>query len=153
MIAASPSPKTDPRVRAFRLVYLVAGAQFALPALSYAVAPHLAEESLDQLNRLLGGGAWPHLGMGGQPWHMLAVGNVATLAFLCFLIQSDLARWWAAVPALLFLKGFSALYSIVLAAQLRLPAFLGIFALDGEPSAATSALRSTPARGTLPAPR
>ena len=128
--AAPPRRRAPPIVFAFRAVYALLVANFLLPAISYVVAPATAEATMDRLNRLLGGGAFP---AGESPlWHMLAVGNVMTLAFLCALLLVDLRRFYPALPALLFLKGFSALYSLLIAiADPRLPAFFAVFVLDG----------------------
>lgn len=114
--------------RIFQLTYLALAIQFFVPAVSYAVRPDLAVASMDRLNRLLGGRPWPV--ESGEIWHMLGTGNVMTLAFLCALILSDLRRYFPALPGLLFLKGFSAVYSLWLAYR-GLPAFYAVFLLDG----------------------
>ncbi len=115
---------------AFRIVYAFLALNFLLPAASYVVAPEMAIETLDQVNRLLGGGAYPAAET-GHLWHMLAVGNVATLGFLCALLCFDLPRFYPALPGLLFLKGFSALYALSIAIAHGLPAFAAVFVLDG----------------------
>jgi hypothetical protein len=123
------------RVRAFEAVYLLLAVTFAIPALSYIVAPHLAIETMGQVNALFGAGPWPSTEE-TLLWHMLAVGNVATLAFMCFMILLDLPRFFAALPALVFLKGFSALFSLGKAIALDVPGFYGVFLLDGVTSIA-----------------
>jgi hypothetical protein len=115
--------------RVFQLTYAALAAQFLFPAISYAVRPDLAVAMMDQLNRALGGGAWPV--ESGEVWHMLAVSNVLTLAFLCALILSDLRRYFPVVPALMFLKGASATVSLAFAITKGLPAFYAVFVLDG----------------------
>lgn len=77
-------------LRTFQLVYLAIALNFIIPAISYIVAPHLAVQTMDDVNRLLGGGAWPveH----SQVWHMLAVGNVMTLGMMCLMIMLDVER-------------------------------------------------------------
>lgn len=127
--------------RAFQLGYLAIAANFILPAISYVAAPQLAEQTVSRLNVLLGGGPLP---MGEAPlWHMLAVGNVMTLGFLCLLMLYDLERFYPALPGLAFLKAFSSLYSLSIAVAHRWPAFAAIFALDG----ATTLLMVVLARG------
>ena len=125
--------------RAFQVGYVLLAANFILPAASYIVAPQLALGTLDRINVLLGGGHLPP-GPGGELWHMLAVGNVMTLGFLCLLILIDLQRFYPALPALAFLKAFSAFYSLQLGLSLHLPAFEGIFVLDGTTTIALVAL-------------
>ncbi len=118
------------RYRAFQLVFAAAALNFILPAISYIVAPELAVQTMDDVNRLLGGPAWPS--ETGQVWHMLAVGNVMTLGVLCAVIGFDVLRHHRMLPALVFLKAFSAFYSFYLALSLDgVPAFFAVFALDG----------------------
>ena len=116
--------------RAFQAVYAILVANFALPAVSYMVAPEMTLATLDRVNRALGGGAYPFTET-GQVWHMLAVGNVMTLAFMCALLLADVRRFRAVLPALAFLKAYSALYSAWIGVHFHCPAFLAIFALDG----------------------
>ena len=116
--------------RAFQVVYAILVLNFAIPAVSYMVAPEMTVDTLDRVNRLLGGGPYPFR-ESGQVWHMLAVGNVMTLAFMCALILADVRRFRAVLPALAFLKAYSALYSAWIGTHHHCPAFLAIFALDG----------------------
>lgn len=122
-------------VLAFRAVYLVLAIQFFLPAISYIVAPATTYATLDQVNRLLGGGPYTPV-ESGQLWHMLGTGNVFTLAFMCGLLAVDLKRFYPTLPALVFLKGFSACYALCLGAAHHLPVFYAVFALDGLTSVA-----------------
>jgi hypothetical protein len=122
-------PQARRRVRAFRFIYTVLTLNFFIPAISYIVAPEMTRETLTQVNTLLGGTAWPVEDT--QIWHMLAVGNVMTLAFMCFVLLVDLKRFYPALPSLAFLKGFSALYSLALGFTEGLPAFFAVFLLDG----------------------
>jgi hypothetical protein len=117
-------------VRAFRVVYVILVLNFLIPAISYMVRPDLVLANVDQINRLLGGGPYPVV-ESGQLWHMLGVGNVMTLAFMCALLLVDLRRFWPALPALAFLKGYSSLYSLWIAAAHHLPVFYAVFLLDG----------------------
>ncbi|MBS2029127.1 MAG: hypothetical protein JST54_14585 [Deltaproteobacteria bacterium] len=135
--------------RVFQVGYVLLAANFIMPAASYIVAPQLALGTLDRINVLLGGGHLPP-GPGGELWHMLAVGNVMTLGFLCLLILIDLERYYPALPALAFLKAFSAFYSLQLGLSLHLPAFEGIFVLDGTTTIALVALAVAAHRGLHP---
>lgn len=131
MTTASASLRARPgrATTAFRIAYALLGLNFLLPAISYIVTPEATYETLDRVNRLLGGGPYPS--ETGHLWHMLGVGNVMTLAFSCFLLLSDLRRFYPALPALLFLKAFSAAYALAIGLAQGLPAFLAVFALDG----------------------
>lgn len=129
MMADTLPRPSAPIVVAFRVVYAVLAAQFLFPAISYAVAPELTYATLDQVNRLLGGGPYPP--DQSHVWHMLAVGNVLTLALLCGLLCLDLRRYYPALPVLLFLKGFSAAYSLARAVAGEPPVFYAVALLDG----------------------
>ena len=72
----------------------------------------------------------------GHVWHMLAVGNVMTLGFMCAALAIDFERNAAMLPALAFLKGFSALSSLALGLGDGPPLFLAVFALDGSTTVA-----------------
>ncbi len=138
----------------FRLVYAALTLNFAIPAVSYMVAPELAVGTLDHVNRALGGGPYPFV-ESGRVWHMLAVGNVMTLAWMCALLFADLRRFYPVLPALAFLKGFSSLYSLAIGIREHAPAFLAIFALDGVTTIAmvffaTRAMRSLTRPDTPP---
>ena len=118
-----------PEYRTFRIVYAILTLQFIIPAISYAVAPEMAIDTLDRVNRILGGG--PYLVReSGHLWHMLAVGNVMTLGWMCGLLFFDLRRFYPIVPALAFLKGFSALFALAIGVRRALPTFTAIFVLD-----------------------
>ena len=121
--------------RSFQVVYTILVLNFLLPAISYIVAPQLTYQTLDQVNRLLGGGPYPAV-ESGHLWHMLGTGNVFTLSFMCGLILFDLKRFYPVLPALLFLKGFSAIYALFIAAANGVPFFYGVFFLDGITCAA-----------------
>ncbi len=132
-----------PRPRAVRQMdvgLLVIALQFIIPAVGYIVDPAGAVAVLERIDAALGAGPPPlshavALGAlspeGAQLWHMLAVGNVMTLGFLCLLIRKDVVRFLPALPALAFLKAFSALYALCIAGAHRMPAFAAVFVLDG----------------------
>lgn len=123
----------------FRVVYVLLALNFIIPAISYAVRPEITMHTLDGLNVALGGrasGVESLVGGGARVWHMLAVGNVMTLGFMCALMAYDLRRFYPVLPALAFLKGFSALYSLYIGAAEHVPVFYGVFLLDGLTTAA-----------------
>ena len=121
---------TPRSVLAFRIVYTLLVLNFFLPAVSYVVAPELTYRTLDQVNRLLGGGPYPAV-ESGHLWHMLGTGNVFTLALMCALLLTDLKRFYPVLPALMFLKGFSAVYALFIGLAHQIPFFDAVFALDG----------------------
>lgn len=120
--------KVPTSYRVFQVAYLALALNFLIPAASYALRPAIALATLDRLNQALGGGP---IVEAGDVWHMLAVGNVMTLGVMCAMILLDLRRFYAVVPALAFLKGFSATYSLVLAPTRHVPVFYAVFLLDG----------------------
>lgn len=133
LLAPSPQPR---EVTQARWVFAFLAAQFIAPAISYLVQPDVALGTLDAVNRLLGGGPYTALESRGHVWHMLAVGNVMTLGFMCALLAVDLERFGGTLPGLVFLKGFSALFSLGLGLTGAPPLFLAVFALDGLTSVA-----------------
>jgi hypothetical protein len=123
----------------FRVVYVLLALNFIIPAISYAVRPEVTMHTLDAINVALGGrasGVDALVGGGARVWHMLAVGNVMTLGFMCALMAYDLRRFYPVLPALAFLKGFSALYSLYIGAVEHVPVFYAVFLLDGLTTAA-----------------
>ncbi len=121
--------------RAFQLVYAFLTLNFVLPAISYIARPEMLIASMDRINRALGGGAYTPI-ESGQVWHMLGVGNVMTLGWMCALMLIDLRRFYPILPALAFLKGFSSLYALAIGVRHALPVFLFVFVLDGVTTAA-----------------
>jgi hypothetical protein len=116
----------------FRAVYLLLTANFFFPSLLYAFAPEQALAQFESIGRLLGGGAYPFAGQeGGYIWRVLAAGNVMTLAFLCFLLQWDLKRFYPALVPLVFLKAYSSLGFFIVFLRTRYPAFLAVSLFDG----------------------
>lgn len=117
--------------RAFQIVYTIILLNFFIPACSYIAAPAMTVDTLDRMNRTLGGGAYP-FSESSALWHMLGVGNVMTLAFMCGLLLLDVRRFFPVLPALAFLKAFSAVYATVIGfTSPSAPVFLGIGVLDG----------------------
>lgn len=122
--------------RAFQIVYTIILLNFFIPACSYIAAPAMTVDTLDRVNRALGGGAYP-FSESSALWHMLGVGNVMTLAFMCGLLLLDVRRFFPVLPALAFLKAFSAVYATVIGfTSPSAPVFLGIGVLDGTTTVA-----------------
>jgi hypothetical protein len=128
LVAPRPAPR---ELTQARVLFAFLAVQFIAPAISYLATPDVALGTLDTVNRLLGGGPYVATESRGHVWHMLAVGNVMTLGFMCALLAIDLRRFYPTLPALVFLKGFSATTSLVLGPAGEPPLFLGVFVLDG----------------------
>lgn len=129
-------PRAPRELTQARWLFALLAVQFIGPALSYLLTPQLAIASLDEVNRMLGGGPYVVNESHGHVWHMLAVGNVMTLGFMCALLAIDLERFFPTLPALAFLKGFSALSSLALGLTDGPPLFLAVFVLDGATTVA-----------------
>jgi len=123
-------PARPPAYVQSRIVFAILAVQFIIPAISYIAAPEVTIAQLSRINAILGGGPYT-VPESGHVWHMLAVGNVMTLGVMCAMLSYDLRRFYPALPALAFLKGFSSLYSLAIGASHGLPMFYAIFALDG----------------------
>ena len=95
------------------------------------VSPATTIATLDEANQMLGGAPYVYVEGTGSLWHMLAVGNVMTLGFMCAMMAWDLERYYGMLPGLAFLKAFSALYALGLGIALHVPMFVGVFVLDG----------------------
>jgi len=148
------TPKNPQRAyRAFQVTYALLTLNFVLPAISYMAKPELTLKTLDDVNRLLGGGGYP-FAESGQVWHMLACGNVMTLGFMCAILLLSLRRFYPVLPSLVFLKGFSATYATFIGFRHATPSFWAIGVLDGSTTLAMIffAVRAHRALLQLPAP-
>ncbi len=96
------------RYLTFQLVFGFLTLQFAIPAVSYVVAPQIAIDQLSDIGELLGGGRYLVPEAHSRIWRFLGAANVMTLALMCGLMQVNLRRWIAALPILMFLKGYNA---------------------------------------------
>lgn len=120
-----------PAYRDLQLALTFLTLNFAIPSFSYFFAPELAIDQFRKLGSLLGGIDYP-VSEQSHVWRVLAAGNVFTLAFLCFLLQLNVRRFRAIVPAFAVLKSYSALgylYVFLLVLPYRL--FAAIFLWDG----------------------
>lgn len=117
-------------VRQMQAVFTVLALTFLLPSLTYFFLPELAVAQFRSLGTLLGSPEYPfdersHL------WRILAFGNVFTLGTMVLMIQLDIRKNHALIPAFLVLKACSAFgYLWVFLTQLRYPVFLAVFLLD-----------------------
>lgn len=114
--------------RNFQIVYTILTLNFFIPALGYYFAPDASWASFRALGTLLGSPEYIYP-ENSQYWRILGAGNVMTLAFMCFLLQVSLTRFYPILPALVFLKacsafGFLGVYLWVYKYSLFLAAFL-----------------------------
>ncbi len=117
--------------RNFQIAYSLLTLNFLLPALSYLFFPKLAVQSLTDFGALFGQSFYP-VSEESHLWRILAVGNVLTLAFSCFLLQWSLIRFYPVLVPLVFMKGTASLGFLgVFLWVHRHPSYLGIFFLDG----------------------
>lgn len=117
--------------RDFQLVFTLLTLNFALPTLSYVWAPEVAHQQFQALNTWLGGVDYAVPEASSHFWRYLGAVNVATLAFMCLLLQLDLDRNRRVLVPLAFMKGLAA--TLWLAGYLshpEWPAFLAAAALD-----------------------
>jgi hypothetical protein len=104
---------------------------FLIPSFTYAFNPQGAIGQLKWLGDLLGAGPYP-FSEDGFAWRVLGAGNVFTLAFMCFLIESNVRRFYAVLVPLCVLKGYSSIgFLIAYLFAYPYPPFLGIFVWDG----------------------
>ncbi len=106
MLRAFLSQPTSP-YRNFQVVFTVLTLNFLTPAAVYLLAPDLAYGELDRLCSILGWEAMTGPEQGSEFWRFLGFSNVFALAFMCFLLQVNLRRWYPVLLPLLVLKGGS----------------------------------------------
>lgn len=117
--------------RNFQIAFFLLGVHFFIPSLTYAFNPQGAIGQFQFLGKLMGAGAYPFQ-EDGFVWRVLAAGNVCTLAFMCFLIQLNVRRFYPVLLPLCFLKAYASLgFLISYLYGYRYPVFLGIFLWDG----------------------
>lgn len=122
--------------RDFQIVMTAITLNFAIPSLTYAIAPQIASGSLSMIADLLGGPPFPAaIEDASLLWRMLAASNVMTLALMCFLLQYSLRRYIAVLVPLVFLKLTSATMFLVVTLTAGQREFATITLLDGGTAA------------------
>jgi len=119
------------RYRNFYIVFFLLGVHFLIPSLNYAFAPQSAIHTFEVLGQLAGHAEYPYA-EDGFIWRILGAGNVFTLAFMCFMIMTNVKRFYVVLWPLCVMKAFASLG--FLAAYLygyRFTPYLGVFAWDG----------------------
>lgn len=121
------------RYRNFQLLFTFLTINFFFPALTYLFDPATAVLQFEALGRLFGHEYYAYSDQElGFIWRVLASGNVMTLAFMCFLLQIDLRKWYIIRTPLVFLKAYSAFsFGGVYFFSYHFRPFLGVFFYDG----------------------
>ncbi len=117
--------------RNFAIAYAVLVLNFAIPAVSYLVAPQIAVDQVHQISAVLGAETYA-ASEDSHLWRFLAASDVLALAFMCALLLLNLRRWYRVLLPLVFLKACSvAGAAFIMVAQYHHPFFLSVIALDG----------------------
>lgn len=116
--------------RNFQIAFAILTLNFFLPAISYVVAPEIAQESFSDIGRVLGGGAYGFPEAQSRVWRYLGAANVMTLALMCFLMMRDLRRYYVLLWPLCFLKGYNAALFVAGWFSTGYPAFLAVGLFD-----------------------
>lgn len=119
--------------RNFQIVYTFLTLNFLIPSLSYAFTPTIAVQNFIKIGKILGVSTYIFTASEfGYIWRCLAVSNVFTLAFMCFMLQLNVRKYFLVLIPLLVLKSTSALgYLIIFLLKVHHPAFLVVFLYDG----------------------
>ena len=117
--------------RNFHIAFFLLGLHFLIPSFMYAFNPQGAIGQLRMAGGLLGAEAYP-FAEDGFAWRILGAGNVFSLAFMCFLIESNVRRFYVVLIPLCVLKGYASLgFLVAYLFGYHYPPFLGIFIWDG----------------------
>lgn len=123
--------------RNFQIVFTILTLNFAIPTISYIFMPELTHDQFLQLNAALGGSPYPIDEAASRFWRYLGAANVATLAFMCFLLQWNLRAFLPVLLPLTFMKMVAAtLWLAGWTANPEWRAFLAAAILDYATSAA-----------------
>jgi hypothetical protein len=115
--------------RDFQIAYTAITANFAIPAVSYYLDRDGTIERARRIARFLGEAELP-ASEDSRIWWVLGAGNVATLAFMCAFLQTDLPRNRAVLTPLVFLKLCSAFGYLGVYMRTRHRFFLAAALLD-----------------------
>ena len=119
------------KYRNFQIMFTILTLNFAIPTLSYIFAPEVAHAQFTELNLMLGGEPYTFLEAQSRFWRYLGAANVATLAFMCGLLQWDLRKNYPVLVPLTFMKSLAAtLWLAGFIAAPEYPAFLAAALLD-----------------------
>jgi hypothetical protein len=119
------------RYRSFQIVFSLLTLNFLLPSLGYVAAPEQAVRGFLRIGALLWQAPYPKT-EDSYLWRFLGASDVFTLGVMCLLLQIDLRRYYPILPALVVLKGATALQFLVhFAFVLHHPSFLVVALWDG----------------------
>ena len=124
------------KYRDFQVVYAILTLNFALPSIGYIFFPEATHEQFVALNAMLGGAPYTFAEAQSSFWRFLGAANVATLAFMCAMLQWNLRRNFVVLVPLTFMKTLAA--TLWLAGFIdapHYPAFLAAAVLDYVTSA------------------
>jgi len=117
--------------RNFQIMFTFLTVHFFFPSLSYAFTPDVAITSFMRMGAIFGVTSYP-VSEQSFVWRILAVSNVMTLAFMCFLLQIGLKQFYPVLVPLCFMKGLCSISNlIVFIFVMHFPAFFLIFLWDG----------------------
>jgi len=118
--------------RNFQVAFCLLGLHFLFPSFMYALNPESAVARFGMMGGILGAGEYKYAAAeGGYLWRVLGAGNVFTLAFMCFLIQSNVRRFYVVLIPLCVLKAYASIgFLITYIFAYRYPVFFGVFIWD-----------------------
>ena len=127
--------------RDFQLIMTLITLNFAIPSITYVVAPQIASGSLHTIGAILGGPEFPvAIEDASLLWRMLGASNVMTLALMCGLLQYNLRYYFPVLLPLSFLKLTSAALFAATVVVTGQRAFGSVAVLDSLTGAAFIAL-------------
>jgi hypothetical protein len=118
--------------RNFQIVFFLLGVHFLIPSFTYAFSPDSAISQLSFAGNFLGSGPYKY-SEDGFVWRILGAGNVFTLAFMCFLIQSNVRRFYPVLIPLCVLKSYASIgFLITYLFAYKYAVFFGVFLWDAS---------------------
>ncbi len=118
--------------RNFQMAFFLLGVHFLLPSFTYAFSPQSAISQFTLMGRLLGADSYP-FAEDGFIWRILGAGNVFTLAFMCFMIQSNVRRFYIVLVPLCLMKAYASIgFLTAYLFAYGFPVFMGVFLWDAS---------------------
>ncbi len=121
----------DKAYRNFHIVFFLLGVHFLIPSFNYALWPDSAIGTFDTLGKILGEESYRYA-EDGYIWRILGAGNVFTLAFMCFLIESNVKRFYVVLIPLCVMKAYASFgFFMAFVFGYRFLPYLGVALWDG----------------------
>lgn len=118
--------------RNFQIAFFLLGVHFLIPSFQYAFALRAAVSTFVKLGQLMGAPIPYPFAEDGFIWRVLGAGNVFTLAFMCFMIEANVRRFYAVLAPLCVLKSYASLgFLTSYLFGYHDPVYLAVFAWDG----------------------